>query len=46
MGVQFDRILDGFDGPFEEIKGFAIAPPPAKVKRRQRRRRAFSWTRA
>ena len=21
MGVQFDRILDGFDGPFEEVKG-------------------------
>jgi hypothetical protein len=23
MGVEFDRILDGFDGPFEEIEGFA-----------------------
>ena len=23
MGVQFDRILDGFDGPFEPINGFA-----------------------
>jgi hypothetical protein len=31
MGVKFDRILDGFDGPFEEIKGVVIAPPPAKV---------------
>jgi hypothetical protein len=30
MGVQFDRILDGFDGPFEEIKG-PVPPPPAKV---------------
>lgn len=26
MGVQFDRVLDGFDGPFEKIKGFAKAP--------------------
>ena len=23
MGVDFDRILEGFDGPFEKIKGFA-----------------------
>jgi hypothetical protein len=30
MGVQFDRILEGFDGPFEELKD-EIAPPPAKV---------------
>ncbi len=27
MGVQFDRILDGFDGPFEKIE--ALAKPPA-----------------
>jgi hypothetical protein len=27
MGVHFDRILDGFDGPFEPIKG--LATPPA-----------------
>jgi hypothetical protein len=26
MGVQFDRILDGFDGPFEKITGFAQVP--------------------
>ena len=26
MGVQFDRILDGFDGPFEEISGLAKIP--------------------
>jgi hypothetical protein len=25
MGVKFDRILDGFDGPFERIDGFADA---------------------
>lgn len=31
MAVQFDRILDGFDGPFEEIKG-PVAPPPARVR--------------
>ena len=30
MGVEFDRILDGFDGPFEEIAGFA-APPAGTV---------------
>ncbi len=28
MGVQFDRILDPFDGPFEKLTGFA--PVPAK----------------
>ncbi|HSL21112.1 MAG TPA: M14 family metallopeptidase, partial [Vicinamibacterales bacterium] len=28
MGVQFDRILEGFDGPFEKIAGFA--QPPAR----------------
>src|SRR5687768_6642975 len=27
MGVQFDRILDGFDGPFEKIAGVAVTPP-------------------
>ena len=26
MGVRFDRILDGFDGPFEEVEGFARVP--------------------
>jgi hypothetical protein len=26
MGVVFDRILDGFDGPFEKIEGYAQAP--------------------
>ncbi len=30
MGVQFDRILDGFDGPFEKITGFA-RPAPGTV---------------
>jgi hypothetical protein len=26
MGVQFDRILDGFDGPFERVSGLQGAP--------------------
>ena len=30
MGVEFDRILDGFDGPFEKIEGFAT-PPSGRV---------------
>jgi len=30
MGVQFDRIRDGFDGPFAKINGLA-PPPPAAV---------------
>jgi hypothetical protein len=30
MGVKFDRILDGFDGPFEKISGFAT-PPAGRV---------------
>lgn len=30
MGVSFDRILDGFDGPFERIDGLA-APPAVRV---------------
>jgi hypothetical protein len=27
MGVQFDRILDGFDGPFEKLTDVAKTPP-------------------
>ena len=27
MGVQFDRILEGFDGPFEKIADLIPAPP-------------------
>jgi hypothetical protein len=30
MGVKFDRILDGFDGPFEKVAGLA-KPAPGKV---------------
>jgi len=29
MGIKFDRILDAFDGPFQEIQGFA--KPPSAV---------------
>src|SRR5213595_3737640 len=28
MGVQFDRILDAFDGPFARVAGFARVSPP------------------
>ncbi len=30
MGVQFDRILDGFDGSFERVSGL-LEPPPASI---------------
>ena len=30
MGVSFDRILEGFDGPFEEVQGVQ-GPPPGRV---------------
>ncbi len=26
MGVVFDRVLDAFTGPFEDIRGFAKLP--------------------
>ncbi|MBI4623040.1 MAG: peptidase [Verrucomicrobia bacterium] len=29
MGVKFDRILDGFDGPFERLPYGRLQPPPA-----------------
>jgi hypothetical protein len=31
MAVGFDRLLEGFDGPFEEIKEPVVPPPPALV---------------
>ena len=30
MGIHFDRILEGLDGPFQEIRGFAT-PPAGRV---------------
>jgi hypothetical protein len=30
MGVRFDRVLDGFDGPFAKVEGL-LDPPPAPV---------------
>ena len=34
MGVKFDRVLDGFDGPFAEIKAPLPAPPAQCCQRR------------
>jgi hypothetical protein len=31
MGVEFDRVLDGFTGPFEDVGTWDIAPPAGKV---------------
>ncbi len=31
MGVQFDRILDGFTGPFEKVGPWNVAPPAGAV---------------
>jgi hypothetical protein len=30
MGVQYDRIFDGFDGPFTKVEGL-MEPPPAAI---------------
>jgi hypothetical protein len=30
MGVKFDRLLEGFDGPFEELTD-EVKPPPGKI---------------
>lgn len=35
MGIQFDRILDGFDGPFAPIEGFA-KPLPGKITKEKK----------
>ncbi len=34
MGIQFDRVLTGFDGPFEEVADEQLAPPAATVVER------------
>jgi hypothetical protein len=31
MGVEFDRILDAFTGPFEPVRDWNVKPPPASV---------------
>jgi Zinc carboxypeptidase len=31
MGVKFDRILEGFTGPFEPIGDWNVKPPPGRV---------------
>jgi len=31
MGIEFDRILDGFDGPFESVTDWNVAPPKGAV---------------
>jgi hypothetical protein len=31
MGVEFDRILDGFAGPFEEVTDWNVKPPAGRV---------------
>ncbi|HEY3738704.1 MAG TPA: M14 metallopeptidase family protein, partial [Bryobacteraceae bacterium] len=31
MGVQYVRVFDGFDGPFEKVKGI-LPPPPAAIQ--------------
>ncbi|MBV9226459.1 MAG: peptidase [Acidobacteriaceae bacterium] len=30
MGVKFDRVLDGFDGPFEKVSDL-LTPPPGSI---------------
>jgi hypothetical protein len=32
MGVQFDRILDGFTGPFEKVTDWNVEPVPSAVR--------------
>ncbi|HVZ47536.1 MAG TPA: M14 family metallopeptidase [Gemmatimonadaceae bacterium] len=31
MGIQFDRILDGFSGPFENVPDWNVAPPKGTI---------------
>ena len=33
MGVQFDRILEPFTGPFERVTDWNVKPPPGRVVR-------------
>ena len=31
MGVRFDRVLEGFTGPFVKVEDWNLAPPPGEV---------------
>ena len=31
MGVRYDRVLEGFDGPFEKLTAWNVAPPAGRV---------------
>jgi hypothetical protein len=31
MGVEFDRVQDGFDGPFELVTDDLLTPPPGRI---------------
>ncbi len=31
MGIQFDRVLEGFTGPFQRIEGFNTRPAPSRI---------------
>jgi hypothetical protein len=31
MGIQFDRLLEPFDGPFEKVTDWNVTPPPGTV---------------
>jgi hypothetical protein len=33
IGVQFDRILEPFTGPFEKVTDWNVKPPPGRVER-------------
>ena len=37
MGVQFDRVLEPFTGPFERVTDWNVKPPAGRRRRRRRR---------
>jgi hypothetical protein len=45
MGVQFERVLEPFTGPFERVTDWNVAPPPGRVTAAPSSR-AFSMSRA
>ena len=38
MGVEFDRVLEGFTGPFEHVTDWNVKPPAGTVTRPPARR--------